>query len=354
MNKLLIISLIHSSCLFSSFVASIPAIAQVTTDGTTSTTITSPDGNNFSIDGGNRLEGGGNLFHSFQDFSVPTNGSVFFNNSVDIVNIFSRVTGGNISNIDGSIKANGTANLFLINPAGIIFGQNARLDIGGSFLGSTANSLLFPEGEFSATNLDNPPILTINAPIGLGFRDAPEPIVNQSIANNGNGLEVSVGKQISLVGGDINLLGGNIFAPGGIVELGGLSTAGKVDINTDSSLGFPIEIASADVTLTNFADVKVRGGGGGSITINARNINLSGESGSTRLRAGIDLDSGTPNARAGDITLNATDNISLSQESRISNQVAPTGIGNAGNIKITTTNLSLTQGGAISTSTFGF
>ncbi len=101
-------------------------------------------------------------------------------NAESISNIFSRVTGRNISNIDGLIRANGSASLFLINPAGIIFGENARLDIGGSFYGSTASSILFEDGEFSAADLANPPLLTVNAPIGLGFRDHPGDIVNRS------------------------------------------------------------------------------------------------------------------------------------------------------------------------------
>ena len=117
--------------LFCSLMASMPISAQVTSDGTTLTTVTSPDEKNLTI--------------------------------------------------DGSIGANGGANLFLINPAGIILGQNARLDLDGSFLGSTADRLLFPEGEFSAVNLDNPPWLTINAPIGLGFRDEPAPITKSSL-----------------------------------------------------------------------------------------------------------------------------------------------------------------------------
>ena len=73
--------------------------AQVTTDGTTNTNINSVDNQNFIIEQGDRA--GGNLFHSFQDFSVPSNGSALLNTAVDIENIFSRVTGGNISNMVG-------------------------------------------------------------------------------------------------------------------------------------------------------------------------------------------------------------------------------------------------------------
>lgn len=143
------------------------SLAQVTSDGTVNTQV-NQNGNVAEITGGETR--GGNLFHSFQDFSVGTNETASFLNSNDIANIFSRVTGGNISNIDGLIRSNGSANLFLINPAGILFGENARLDVGGSFYGSSASSILFEEGEFSATDLDNPPVLTINAPIGLNLR----------------------------------------------------------------------------------------------------------------------------------------------------------------------------------------
>ena len=204
-------------CLVASLLQFPPALAQITPDGTTSTTV-NVDGNNFEINDGDRA--GSNLFHSFQDFSVPTGGEAFFNNANDISNIFSRVTGGSVSNIDGLIRASGSANLFLINPAGIVFGQGARLDIGGSFYGSTADSLLFPEGEFSAVDLDNPPLLTINAPIGLGFRDNPGNIVNRSdldrtvVKNEGTEfeftliesttLEVGKGKNIALIGGRVS------------------------------------------------------------------------------------------------------------------------------------------------------
>ncbi|MEM6404445.1 MAG: filamentous hemagglutinin N-terminal domain-containing protein, partial [Cyanobacteria bacterium P01_D01_bin.116] len=130
MKGIVFLSGLVSSLLTSVFI--LPALSQVTSDGTTNTTV-SPNGNNFDILNG--IQKGNNLFHSFTEFSIPTGSSATFNNSTDVENIINRVTGGNISNIDGLIKANGNANLFLINPSGIVFGENAALNIGGSFLG---------------------------------------------------------------------------------------------------------------------------------------------------------------------------------------------------------------------------
>ncbi len=161
--------LILTSGLFTSGML-LPATAQVTSDGTTNT-IVNQSGNNFTILNG--INQGNNLFHSFSNFSVPTGGSATFDltNTPNITTIFSRVTGGNISNIDGLIRtlnSNNPVSLFLMNPNGIMFGQNASLNIGGSFVGTTANSIKFADGtEFSAVNASSPPLLTISVPIGL-------------------------------------------------------------------------------------------------------------------------------------------------------------------------------------------
>jgi len=309
-------------------------LAQVTTDGTLDTQVNT-NGNVAEITGGETR--GENLFHSFQDFSVPNSSSAVFDNATDISNIFSRVTGGSISNIDGLIRANGSANLFLINPAGIILGENARLDIGGSFYGSSATSILFEEGEFSAADLDNPAVLTVNAPIGLGFRDEPGNIVNR--ASTENGLEVPVGKNISFLGGNVTFEGGKISAPGGRVELGGLLAAGTIELDTDSGFRFPEGVERADVSLINGALVKVRDAGGGFINVNARNLSLSEES---ILLGGIESGSGSPDAQAGDITINA-ESFFAQDNSQVITTTAVEGTGDAGNIFITATNIEFTD-----------
>ncbi|WP_081431039.1 two-partner secretion domain-containing protein [Moorena bouillonii] len=152
------------------------------------------------IEGGAKR--GANLFHSFQKFNVGELQRVYFANPSGIENILSRVTGSNISNILGTLGVDGSANLFLLNPNGIVFGPQSRLDVAGSFFASTANSLVFGNGqEFSATSPEAPPLLTINITPGLQYGKY-DP--RTRIQNAGN---LAVGQDLTLAAGNLDLQG---------------------------------------------------------------------------------------------------------------------------------------------------
>ncbi|MEQ8969118.1 MAG: S-layer family protein [Coleofasciculus sp. C1-SOL-03] len=154
------------------------------------------------------IEGGAirdsNLFHSFLDFNVGEGGRVYFANPAGIETILSRVTGNDVSDILGTLGVNGQASLYLLNPNGIIFGEGARLDVPGSFVGTTADAVVFENGlKFSASNPDAPPLLTINVTPGLQYPYGNNP-ANASITNSGN---LVVGQDLRLAAGNLKLQG---------------------------------------------------------------------------------------------------------------------------------------------------
>jgi len=355
---------ISTSCVCSFFYLylSSPAIAQIIPAQTTR--INSSDSRNFTINGGDRS--GSNLFHSFQEFSVPTNGSAIFNNPIDIKNIFTRITGSNPSSIDGLIQTNGSTNLFLINPNGIIFGANARLDIGGSFFGSTANSIRFADGtQFSAIEPTSS-LLTVSAPIGLQYGNDPGAIQVQGSGNNlrlgvdfetlrsdrPTGLQVNSGQTLALIGGNILVSGGNITAPNGHIELGSVRSAGTVAL-TNSSFNYRGIPNFGDIRLAQAASADASGGG--SIQVQAQRLTLS---------EGSALIANVSNSLAGGgLTIRATDSVNLrgvasstanpTFTSTFVSEVDLGATGQGGNISIATRRLHITDGGLISAAVFG-
>ncbi|MBS9390041.1 MAG: filamentous hemagglutinin N-terminal domain-containing protein [Dolichospermum sp. WA123] len=307
-----------------------------------------------------------NLFHSFKEFNISEGrAAYFFSPSGDIQNILARVTGTNPSGIFGKLGTvgNSSPNLFLINPNGIVFGKNASLDVQGSFVGTTANGVQFGnQGIFSATNPQAAPLLTINPSVLLFNQiQANGGIINQSQAPAGMnpigedvaGLRVADSKSLLLVGGNINIDSGSIRAYGGNIELAGLAAPGNVELNiAGDNLGLviPENVERADVSLSNGAEINVRGAGGGNIKIQARNVNLAGQS---ILRAGIATGLGTPDSQGGDITINATGQTKLIDSSFIANVVQARAFGKAGDINIKSSSFALNNGAVLNASILG-
>lgn len=327
---------------------------QIASDGTLPTNVTTSDNHNFTISGGSQV--GGNLFHSFRELSVPTGGSAVFQNGTDVLNIISRVTGSSISNIDGLLKTDGTANLFLLNPNGIIFGSNAELNIGGSFVASTANSLKFADGsEFSATNPSAPPRLTVNVPVGLQYGPSPGHIVNQSKVTDSNGfsvgLQVQPGKTLALVGGEVALEGGNLTAPGGRIEVGSVASNSLIRLNPTNK-GFDLSYEGVQ----NFQDIHLSQGavidvsdpsglvGSGDIQVQGRRVTLTDGSQISSITGG--------SISAGTVEVTASETVELIGTSAnvASNLNTVTlGDGNAGDLRIKTGQLIIRDGAFVST-----
>ena len=158
---------------------------------------------------------GGNLFHSFSEFNVGESEKVYFANPADIDNILSRVTGNALSTIDGVLGVDGEANLFFLNPNGIIFGPEAQLNINGSFTASTAGSFGFSGGgEFSAIAPETSQ-LSVSEPLGIQLNDKPQgDLTNEAL------LSVGQEQNLDLIGNRVstNVL---LSASGGVAQVWG-------------------------------------------------------------------------------------------------------------------------------------
>ena len=252
--------------------------AQITSDNTTKTKVQTNDDIS-EITGG--IQSGNNLFHSFEQFSLATDTTASFNHGEEISHIFSRVTGETVSEINGLIETQGDASLFLLNPAGVIFGANAQLDIGGSFVVSTGDRLVFEDGvEFGVVDPKDEPLLTVSSPIGLQYGSNPgniEVLSNLNRAEGNSGLSIYPSTTLGLLGGNVSISRNNLDALGGNIEIGSVKS-GFVGLQADD-YGWQFDYQNAP----NLGKINLHEGAlinvSGQTNFNAKNISISASSG---------------------------------------------------------------------------
>lgn len=242
------------------------------------TSVMPPTGGIYNITGGTTA--GNNLFHSFSTFNLGTGNTADFNVSANITNILARVTGGP-SSIDGTITSTigaggplSSANLFLINPAGVMFTANAQINLGGSFVVSTANYVKFSDGSYFYGDVNHPiqDAGLTSAPVSaFGFL-TPTP---QPVSFTGSQITMPAGTGIHVISGDIDLNGATLLAPAGNLTLFSAAAGGEAPFSL-ASPGSGYSSATigqfGSISLTNGSQAEIDGAGGGSMVIRGGRI----------------------------------------------------------------------------------
>lgn len=327
---------ITSKILFAALYISVGnAVAEVVLDNSLTNTPALP-GPDFQITADHGVQQGANLFHSFQSFSLTSDQSATFSGPNSVANIIGRVTGGATSNIDGTINSTiPDANLFFINPAGVMFGPNAEINIDGSFYVSTADNLSFADGTRLATGNANAPILTSASPAAFGFLGN-----NADVSLQGTTTELADGARFVVAAGNINIDDVTIQIRDGAFDLAAVESEGEVSIY-DTGIALKNVEEQGDVILTSalafapfIANLDVSGQSGGAVNIIADTILLD--------RAFIYADTNGAGTGAG-VSLRAN-NVQLVNGSRITTDNF--GTGDAGNILVNADSVGISGSGA--------
>ena len=341
-----------------------PVWGQIVPDPTANSAVLGNCQSSCDINGGTLA--GQNLFHSFEEFNITPGASVYFSDP-GVANIFSRVTGNNPSSIRGTLGIAGDANLFLLNPNGIIFGEGAALDLNGSFFATTADEIQFGDRTFAARpDLgEDLPLLTVD-PGTLWFNQRSQ---NGSIILDGANLEAPARESMTLVGkqvGDrpgIKIVNSAIELVEGNLTLGAVGSDAEVKVDENLQLQFSPEIIKGDISLSAASKISVNNLGdvaGNEVKIAASNLAIAEDS-------IIDTSTTGRNNGAG-IEINASESVNIIGENSSSFQqflidnltpggnasfagsslqTISSGTGNAGDIEISTPDLRLENGAGI-------
>lgn len=328
-----------SALLLSSPLVAVPGGGLIS-DQTAGTRVTT-DNQIHTITGG--AARGANLLHSFREFNLETGETAAFQAVPETQQIISRVTGGNNSWINGKIEIkNSQADLYLVNPAGIIFGRDAELNVPGAFHVSTADYVVLADGQRVSADPEGVH-LTVAAPEAFGFLDASV----GEIRVEGSTLRVKSGQAIDLIGGTITLASGvNLEAAGGRIHLTAVASAGEV-----TQAGAYIkdkEPTRADISIHNS-------------TLDTDNQGDSATTGRIRLQGNqIEINDGILSASnfsaynsEGDAVILNADRQLVLNNSRIDLGVFGVGVGRGGNLVVRAAEVALTNNSKISTQAFG-
>ncbi|HSL04500.1 MAG TPA: filamentous hemagglutinin N-terminal domain-containing protein, partial [Nitrospiraceae bacterium] len=369
--------------LIAPFVGNAEAVTNITSSGLgTEVPLQPPSDGVYNITHGTRPGGGPNLFHSFGDFSIGQGDIANFLNDSGLTttNVIGRVTDGHMSNIDGIIQTTGfgNANLFLVNPSGIVFGPHGSFNVGGSVSFATAQYLRLFDGLNSANLYANPandglansvfamaPVVDFGflSPAAYGFLTVPDP--SATITVRGSALSVLPDQSISLVGGNISIQAGmledgtiqaaSLHAPGGQINLVSVASPGEVlvpSFQTGPNINGASFTTMGTVTLKEGATLDVSGqldesgapiGNGNSGTVFVRGGQFVMEDAATILANTVGAVDGARTA----VDIQVSHDVALSNGSNIVTKAS--GSGRGGDVHVTADSLTLENGSSIFT-----
>jgi filamentous hemagglutinin family protein len=297
----------------------LPLQAQITPDGSLGTNVSG--GPNVSITGGTTR--GNNLFHSFSQFNIASGESATFNGAAGTRNVLARVTGGQASAINGTLRCDiAGANLFLINPRGVSFGPGAALDVSGNFAATTADFVRLADGgRFDATN-PNQSNLTAADPVAFGFLGGSS---RGSISVSAAALTQTDNRELMLVGGDIELSNGFVQGLSGSIGLAAVGQSGQsvqVPAGVNSLASAPHRYAGT-VGVRNASRVRVSGDPSNRVVIRAGRLVVDRSS----------IDALASNVPGGNVAIEA-DRVIVRDQGIIGVSAPPGSTGDAGRVDI--------------------